>query len=151
MDLQFSIPCDSEGYLAFGCPFCETEFKLLGSDFQGAGCAFDDLFCPYCGLTDKRDAFYTKEQAIHVSDLCQNYVIEQLNSVFGKVTKDMNKSKYVKVSHTPHKLVEVRELREQDTSEVVLRCNLCEGHGKVFYSVGASKVFCAYCGVDMCE
>ena len=72
MELTFNIPCDSEGYVAFECPFCEIEFKLLGADFQKEEYTYEDLFCPYCGLADKRDAFYTKEQAVHVRELCQN-------------------------------------------------------------------------------
>ena len=66
MHLKISIPCDTDGYLAFECPFCETEFKLLGSDFQKEEQPFDDLFCPYCGLTDKRDSFFTKDQVAHI-------------------------------------------------------------------------------------
>ena len=101
INIEFAIPCDSDGYIAFECPFCGTEFKLLGSDFQKAEHTYDDLFCPYCGLTDRRDTFYTKDQAIHIRDLCQNHVIEQINNMFGKMAKDMNKSKYLKSKFTP--------------------------------------------------
>jgi len=148
LNIEFDIPCDSEGYAVFECPFCEAEFKLLGSDFQKVEHTYD-FFCPYCGLTDKRNTFYTKEQVAHVQGLCENYVIEQVNNMFGKMAKDMNKSKNLKVKFIPNKPVEVNELREQDTTEEIIQCKHCEGHEKVFYSAGTSKVFCAYCGVDI--
>ena len=151
LNIKLSIPCDSDGYVAFECPFCETEFKLLGSDFQKAEYTYDDLFCPYCGLTSKRDRFFTKDQVEHVEGLCENYIIEQVNNMFGKTAKSVNKSKYQKAKFTPNKPVEVNELREHDTAEEIeiFRCKHCEGHEKVFYSAGKSKVFCAYCGVDI--
>jgi len=147
LNIEFNIPCDLEGYAAFECPFCETEFKLLGSDFQNAEYTYDDLFCPYCGLTDKRDTFYTKGQIAHAQRLCENYMIKQVNNIFGKMEKGMNKN--IKVEFTPSKYVSVPELIEQDTSEEAFQCNHCERHEKVFYSAGVSKVFCAFCGVDI--
>ena len=44
---EISIEGDSEGYVTFECPFCESEFKLNASEFQDEDNVFSELFCPY--------------------------------------------------------------------------------------------------------
>ncbi|MBB6629985.1 hypothetical protein [Clostridium algidicarnis] len=53
VNFDITIEGDSERYVAFECPFCESEFKLNASEFQDQDNVIAELFCPYCGLTDK--------------------------------------------------------------------------------------------------
>lgn len=52
---------DSEGFVTFECPFCGSEFKLQAGEYQNENEPLEDLFCPYCGLTREKNAFYSKD------------------------------------------------------------------------------------------
>ena len=61
MEFSIKIQGDSEGYVTFECPFCGSEFKLQAGEYQDGDAPFEDLFCPYCGLTrDKMSFFITR-------------------------------------------------------------------------------------------
>lgn len=79
-EVQFEIMIegDSEGYVTFECPFCESEFKLRADEFQDENNTFTELYCPYCGLTDKVNTFYTKDVVAQVEALATNYMYEQI-------------------------------------------------------------------------
>ncbi|MCK9479756.1 MAG: hypothetical protein M0R40_09725 [Firmicutes bacterium] len=145
----FELPSDSDGYVTFECPFCEAEFKLSAAEYQDDEKPVDELFCPYCGLTHNKDHFYTKETIAMAQEVAQNYMIDQINSAFGKMAKNINKSKFLKMSFKPLKKGNVRELKERDTTEEIFKCKVCGRTEKVIYCAGFSKVFCAYCGVDL--
>jgi len=149
MEFSFEIPCDLEGYVTFECPFCEAEFKLLAGEVQADGQLCNELFCPYCGLTRNADHFYSREVIEHIEALVQNYAFEQINKTMGKMAKSVNKSKVMKMDFKPLKMGNVKELKERDTAEEIFQCKACERREKVIYCVGVSKVFCAYCGVDI--
>ena len=51
---------DDEGYIILVCPYCKSEFKVSAYDFQEKG-IYNELFCPYCGLTNEIKTFYTRE------------------------------------------------------------------------------------------
>ena len=51
---------DDEGYIIFVCPYCKSEFKVSAYDLQERG-IYNELFCPYCGLTKDIKTFYTRE------------------------------------------------------------------------------------------
>ena len=151
--IEFSVPCDSDGYVTLECPFCQEEFKLLANEVQNEEQPFNELFCPYCGLTDSSSNFNSTKVMEHAQALFQNHVMEQLDSAFKGMVKGINKTKgkglSMKATYTPSKKVEVPEIREHDTAEEIFQCKACERHEKVIYAAGASKVFCAYCGVDL--
>ena len=51
---------DDEGYIILVCPYCKSEFKVSSYDLQERG-IYNELFCPYCGLTKEIKTFYTRE------------------------------------------------------------------------------------------
>ena len=51
---------DDEGYIILVCPYCKSEFKVSAYDLQERG-IYNELFCPYCGLTKEIKTFYTRE------------------------------------------------------------------------------------------
>lgn len=147
--MSFEIPSDSDGYVTFECPFCKAEFKLLANEIQNDKQECEELFCPYCGLTDKATSFHSREVVEYARKMAENYMIEQLNQTFGKMAKNINKSKNLKMEFKPLKKGTLKELKTQDTTEEIFQCKICEQHEKVIFCVGSSKVFCAYCGVDL--
>lgn len=147
--MHFTIEGDYEGYVIFECPFCQSEFKIQAGEFQNSDVPVDELYCPYCGLIDDKDNFYSKEVKRHIEELATNYVIDEMNKMFGKMAKQTNKNKFIKMTFKPLKNVHVSELKGKETNEDAFKCNICENHVKVQYCSGASKVFCPYCGVDI--
>ena len=51
---------DDEGDIILVCPYCKSEFKVSAYDLQERG-IYNELFCPYCGLTKEIKTFYTRE------------------------------------------------------------------------------------------
>ncbi|NFG02908.1 hypothetical protein FCV36_11485 [Clostridium sporogenes] len=143
------IEGDSEGYVTFECPFCESEFKLNASEFQDEDNVFTELFCPYCGLTDKANTFYSREVIEQVEAIAYNYMMEQINKVFNDFKRSVKGNKYIKVDFRELKNVNLEELKDKDTAEEIFSCPMCDNHVRVLYCAGVSKVFCAYCGVDI--
>lgn len=139
MNISFTIEGDSEGFVTFECPFCGSEFKLQAGEYQNENEPLEDLFCPYCGLTREKNAFYSKDVIEQAQALAKNYMIEELNKAFKKMSK----------SYKPLKKVETKELKDKDTVEAEFQCSHCEHRLKVIYCAGVSKIFCPYCGVDI--
>jgi transcription elongation factor Elf1 len=150
-DINFDIRIegDSEGYVTFECPFCESEFKLNASEFQDEDNVITELFCPYCGLTDGINTFYSKEVIEQAETIAYNYMVEQVNKMINNFRKSLRGNKYIKVDFKKLKKVNLKELKDKDTVEEIFSCPMCENHVRVLYCAGASKVFCAYCGVDV--
>ena len=49
-NFTITIQGDSEGYVTFECPYCDSEFKLQAEEYQNDDNQFEDLIFPYCGL-----------------------------------------------------------------------------------------------------
>ena len=47
-NFTITIQGDSEGYVTFECPYCDSEFKLQAGEYENDDEPFEDLFCPYC-------------------------------------------------------------------------------------------------------
>lgn len=135
--------------MTFECPYCKSEFKLNADEFQCEDNTFIELYCPYCGLPDEVNEFYNEAIMEQVEIIAQNYMYEQLNQMFSKTKRSINKNKLIKMEYKPLKKTELKELKDKDTVEMEFRCDICGNHEKVLYCAGASKVFCAYCGVDL--
>lgn len=147
----FSIEGDSEGYVTFECPFCGAEFKLQAGEYQDEDKPLEELFCPYCGLTKDKNEFLSSEVVEQAQILAQNYVIEQLNRSFKKMSQSINRSGHgiIKMTYKPLKKVATKELKTEDTVETEFMCGCCDRRVKALYCAGASKIFCPYCGVDI--
>lgn len=136
---------DSEGYFTYECPFCEEQFKLLASEVRNEDFELEELFCPYCGLVDSADKFYSKEVLAYIQNLAEEWMINAINKSFGSIKSSKNfKVDFKKIKHNS-----ITKPSEIDSVEEVFTCKVCEKHEKVLFSAGASKVFCAYCGGDL--
>ena len=53
-NFTITIQGDSEGYVTFECPYCNSEFKLQAGEYQNdEGNLLKNCFCPYCGLAKR--------------------------------------------------------------------------------------------------
>ncbi len=148
-NFSIEIQGDSDGYIFLECPHCESEFKLNCNEFQSHDNEFNELFCPYCGLSANRDNFYTKEVIEQAKQIALNYMYEQLNKSFGNMKKSLNKNKYIKMKFKPINKINIEGIKTDDTVEEVFECKHCNNHVKVLYCSGISKVYCSYCGNDI--
>lgn len=62
---------------------------------------------------------------------------------------EMKRNKFIKVDFNELKKVNLKELKNKDTTKEIFSCTICENYIRVLYCAGVSKVFCAYCGVDI--
>lgn len=92
MEMAVIIQGDSEGYVTFECPFCGSEFKLQAGEYQDEEFPFEELFCPYCGLTRNKNDFLSREVIEQAQAMAYNYAIEELNKSLGKMAKSINRS-----------------------------------------------------------
>ena len=146
---EIKIEGDSEGDVTFECPFCESEFKLNASEFQDENNVFTELYCPYCGLTDDINTFYSKEVIEQAEAIAYNYMINEVNKMFKGFQNSCRSNSSIKVEFKELKKVSTKELKDKDTVEEKFSCPMCGNHVKVLYCAGVSKVYCAYCGVDI--
>lgn len=145
-----SIQGDSEGYVTFECPYCNSEFKLQAGEYQNEDEPFEELFCPYCGLTKEKNEFLSSDVIEQAQIIAYNYMVEELNKSFKKMQQSVNRSKgLIKMDFKPLKKVETKELKDKDTAETEFTCSCCGRSVKVLYCAGAAKIFCPYCGVDV--
>lgn len=148
-NFSIEIQGDSEGYIFFECPHCESEFKLACSEFQDENNETNELFCPYCGLNSSQDNFYTKEVIEQAKNIALNYMYEQLNKTFKDMQKSFNKNKCIKMDFKPIQKINIEGIKTSDTVEEIFECKNCNKHVKVLYCSGISKVYCSYCGNDI--
>ncbi|HEM6271241.1 TPA: hypothetical protein ACGOYL_000291 [Streptococcus suis] len=142
---KIEFEADSDGYFTYECPFCEEQFKLLASEVQDGDFELEELFCPYCGLVDDANKFYSKEVLAYIHNLAEEWVIGALNKSFGSIKSSKNfRVNFKKIKHNS-----IAKPSEIDSVEEMFTCEMCGKHEKVLFSAGDAKVFCAYCGGDL--
>lgn len=149
-NFTITIQGDSEGYVTFECPYCDSEFKLQAGEYQNDDEPFEELFCPYCGLAKEKNAFLSSDIIEQAQAIAYNHMVEELNKTFNKMQRSVNHSKgLIKMDFKPLKKIATKELKDKDTTETEFTCSCCGHKVKVLYCAGAAKVFCPYCGVDI--
>lgn len=149
IELKFKVEADSDGYISFECPFCESIFGLNAGEYQSDEEVFNEIYCPYCGLVDNSNQFYTKEVIEQAKDIAMNYMYDEINKAFGKMAKSLN-SKYIKMTYKPLKNKNIKSLKTKESTEEIFECKNCKHHVKVDSFIGESNIYCSYCGVDIC-
>ncbi len=150
LKFKIEIESDNDGYVAFECPFCETIFGLKSNEYQEWLETNNEIYCPYCGLKDNKDNFYTKEVVEQIKQIALNSAYEQINTVFTKMAKSMSNNKYIKMTYKPLKTARIDNNNKTDeSSDEIFECKSCQHHLKVNYIVGKSRIYCSYCGRDI--
>lgn len=84
---------DDEGYIILVCPYCKSEFKVSAYDLQERG-IYNELFCPYCGLTKEIKTFYTREIKSKATKAGkENYNIQNVENESSLNSEKYNKMK----------------------------------------------------------
>ncbi len=126
MKFKVEIEGDSEGYIVFECPYCKSEFKLNAGEYKDCS-EQEKIFCPYCGLEKKKESFLYSEVIEQATNMAKkNYMLEEINKAFGKMSKEINKSKVVKMEFKPLKKVNVSNIKTEDTVEEQFQCKIAK-------------------------
>lgn len=149
-EFTITIQGDSEGYVRFECPYCDSEFRLQAGEYRSDDEPFEELFCPYCGLAKEKNEFLSSDVIEQAKALACNYMVENLNKSFKKMQNSVNRSRgLMKMDFRPLRKIATKELKTLDTTETEFTCSCCGHRVKVLYCAGAAKIFCPYCGVDI--
>lgn len=147
INMEISFYGDEDGYINMECPYCESEFKMSIDDLQNDDVNTEILFCPYCGLRDERDNFYTKDQVEVMQSHMENMAIDMINKSFGDMAKKINRGNSIlKMTHKPLKRVNVQEYRELSSSESIKMCRECGFEYKVINHMSKTITYCVSCG-----
>lgn len=163
---------DDEGFIIFECPYCKSEFKVSAYDLQNKS-IYNELFCPYCGLTKDIKYFYTKEikakatnvgkanyktkgNILEISNLNLNkgaklYSSKSLDITFSNIEKQIEKDKplyKIKMDNKKLEKVNIDRLQGKDLNEISYQCSICDSSEKLL-SDGKTIFYCAYCGVSL--
>ena len=80
---NLEIPTDSDGFISFQCPFCNEKFKL-SADFINQ-MDIDELYCPYCGLQNSFENFFTDEvielAKAKIENMAMDFISENVKSL----------------------------------------------------------------------
>lgn len=149
LNFEIKMETDDDGYATFECPFCESTFGLSALEVNDEkNSIYNEMYCPYCGLSDEINHFYPKEVIEQVKNMAINYMNDEINKMFSKMIKSTN-NKYIKMTYKPLKNRKIENIKTQEGTENTFECHNCKNHIKVEYCVGKAKVFCTYCGLDI--
>ena len=143
--VNVTIPVDEDGYMGRECPAaeCEGYFKVKpGTGLRG----IETCICPYCGLKDSSNRFYTKAQVEYAKSIVLGKVVDALRHDLKKLEFDHKPQGAfgiglsLKVKHGPP--VPIRHYREERL-ETAVACASCT----LQYSVFGVFAYCPDCGV----
>ena len=100
-------------------------------------------------MKKEKSNFYTSEVVEQANNIVSNYINDELNKTFGKISKSFNKNGIIKMSYKPLKKVSIENIKTKESIEEQFKCSKCNKSIKVAYCDGKSKIFCSYCGEDI--
>ena len=142
--LKIDIPLDKDGFLEMECDFCKNRFMLHKDVYVNE----DNLhfFCPICGLPNATDTFFCPEVLEKAQQIAANYAMEQINAVFDKSFKGLNKSGFVKVKTKKAKPESEKELYKPAQVYEIAKMDCCDLDVKIQNFDKEIGVYCPVCG-----
>lgn len=138
-----SVPSDQEGFIARTCPWCRGAFKLRSSDWRDQ--SWPAFICPCCGLSAPDQDFTPADVTDAARAIAENYMIEQINALFGGLARSLPRGGPVRIEHRPIPERRVPVLRAiTDLAHVTLRC--CDREMKLPFAEAATLFYCPFCG-----
>ena len=139
---SIKVPSDNDDFYEYECVHCEKIFRLNKFFFNTTD--KDVLYCPYCGLREDIDRFYTTKFIEHKNAIAENYVARELNKQFSDLGRDL-KNSVLSISITPIEEELVEELTLTSGIELNIKCSACDE----IYKIEDNHVvlsYCPYCG-----
>lgn len=150
VQLEMTMPLDSDGFLRRECPTCEREFKWLHTAEEAgtaAPVADGGYFCPYCGVQAESGGWLTKAQVELAQKLVANRVIGPMLEKFANDIRNIGRrSKGLLRAEVTHDLPDEPDpLTEvDDMTRVDFECHPTEPV-KILDDWGR-QVYCLICG-----
>lgn len=154
ISIPIEITSDKKGYYDRQCPSekCEYIFKIYLEDWK-ENVTDEQVFCPMCGYTAASDQWFTHEQIESMREIAasyaKSYLSDEFNKMFGKLSRDMNSNKHLKITYTPGKKISFvnNPIGQRPEWELDIKCEKCQTK----YSVIGSAYFCPCCGHNAVE
>ena len=144
IDINIDVLSDSDAFVSLQCPFCKEKFKLRTQDLQSDD--LNNIFCPYCGLTDEVDQFITDEVKEQMRIIAQNHIKSILNNSFKKLKRKSNNNTKLSLRlKKSFKMEDEKILCEIDDLEIV-QLKSCNSAVKVDSLAKQSSIYCPFCG-----
>ena len=135
LEFTLKVPVDSQGFIEYECPHCESIFRLDKNLFSDSG-NYIQLWCPYCGLSSPIEKFYTSDVVEYSRVLAEEIALESLEKSFKKNGLFQFKSSSKKKT--------IRELKLHIDIDLLKTCNSCNENYKI--KTGSAVSYCPYCG-----
>ena len=141
---HIGIPLDQDGFLEMECDFCKNRFMLYKEVYESE----ENLhfFCPICGLPNATNMFFCSEVLEKAQQIAANYALEQINAIFDKSFKGLNKSKYITVKTNKVKPKPERELYEPTQVYEMVKMDCCDLYVKTQNFDKEIGIYCPVCG-----
>ena len=95
MEMKMSIPLDNDGFVEMECDYCENRFMLHESVYSSEKTLH--FFCPICGLPNSINTFFCPEVLEAAQRKAINKIYDELQRELGPISKQINKSGFVKM------------------------------------------------------
>lgn len=150
VELQMTVPLDSEGFLRRKCPTCEREFKWLANQDDAPAEDVEVYTCPYCGVEAPPGDWFTDAQVALAMAIAQREVLAPQIEELGRAIRGLGKTsgglisaslEYDEPEEPIEEVVEVDDMRRID-----FPCHPSEPV-KVLDD-WSSPVFCLVCGAE---
>lgn len=138
----FDLPSDKDGYIEYECPTCQKIFRLNNNLFQNLN-GYKNLYCPYCGLKDAADHFYTRECVKYIKEMQTYLTKEYINQELKKLVKNSNGLLKMKSNHSNNKKPQRFSIHFE--IEGKRKCVRCGEDFKINEKEGVIT-YCPYCG-----
>ncbi len=144
LNMEISIPSDSDGFILLQCPLCSEYFKLTAQDINAEDVL--GIWCPNCGM---RSENYLSEEIIKLATvMCKNKVEDMLYREMKKL-EQKTRGKFItfKTGRKPTPEYEAPVVPGIDALDIE-NYICCKKQAKISPSVKLVGGYCPFCGVN---
>lgn len=147
IQMEISIPADSDGYVLLQCNFCGEYFKLTPNDCEDEGIL--EVHCPSCGLSDEN--FITEDVLELAIAMTKNIAMDMIYDEMRKWEKQFN-SGYLtfKAGKKPKPEYE-NPIRAGIEALTISNFLCCKKKAKIKPMIKFTGCYCPFCGVKEYE
>lgn len=142
IEMEISIPTDSDGFVLLQCPLCREYFKLTPDDIEDE--AMIEMWCPNCGL--KADNYLTEDVINIAKRLARNSMADMINQSFKDIEHSFQNSLIKFTRGEPIKKYAIDPIQAKIENLEVKKFNCCSKQAKISPNLMVEGGYCPFCG-----